>query len=300
MITYNHAAFIGQAIESVVAQKGDFDLELVIGEDCSKDTTRAVIEQYQARYPEIIKLITSPQNVGMQPNFIRTYEACTGEYVAMLEGDDYWVDEHKLQDQLTLLQSNPKLVMCFAGCAEVSTEGQLLKDNYVPEPFRRTLTQQDVVGGFCPPTLTALFRNRAIPSLPESFAHVANGDYFLFSMLTGYGDAAYLPRVVAHYRRHEGGVWTRLSEEKQHRSNLNTKMMMLDYFPADVRELLYPSILWYHVRLCTMLWEQNRVKDFLQMFREFARISLWHPNRELPALTYRIATGRIKRGSSNA
>lgn len=230
LIAYYHGPFIARAIESVLAQQADFAVELVIGEDCSPDNTRAIIEDYQRRYPDRIRLISGPHNVGGQPNFIRTYAACRGEYVAMLEADDYWVDDEKLRRQVAILDQNPDLVMCFAGCARVDEQGSIEQENYVPEPFRRRLTQPDVVRDFCPPTPTVLFRNRVAPAFPASFATVPNGDHFLYSLLTAHGDAAYLPRVVAHYRRHGGGAWSTLNQEKRYRGNLRTCLALLDYF----------------------------------------------------------------------
>ena len=293
MVTYNHGPFIAQAIESVLRQQADFETELVIGEDCSIDNTRAVIDEYQQRYPGKIRLITGPRNVGAQPNFIRTYEACRGEYIAMLEADDYWTDDEKLRLQVALLDQHPDLVMCFAGCAMVSEAGQILEQNYVPRQFRRRLSQREVVRDYCPPTLTTLFRNRAIPSFPASFASVPNGDRFLYSMITAQGDAAYLPRIVAHYRRHEGGLWTTLNQEKQYRNNLRTSLAMLAYFRGQYQGELLHSLNWYYTQLCTMCWQQRRWKEFAQLYLAFTRLSLRTLDRELPAYTLRLLTGRL-------
>lgn len=125
MITYNHGPFIAQAIESVLRQKRDFEVELVIGKDCSTDDTRAVIAECQQRHSNKIRLITAAHNVGVQPNFIRTYNACRGKYIAMLEGYDYWVDDEKLQVQVAILDQNQDLAMCFCGYAEVSANGEI-------------------------------------------------------------------------------------------------------------------------------------------------------------------------------
>jgi glycosyltransferase involved in cell wall biosynthesis len=293
MITYNHGPFIAQAIESVLRQKGDFETELVIGEDCSTDNTRAVIEDYQQRYPGKIRLITSPNNVGPQPNFIRAYEACRGEYVAMLEADDYWVDDEKLQLQVALLDQHPDLVMCFAGCAVVDAAGRIEQENYVPEPFRRRLVQRDIVRDYCPPTLTTLFRNRVIPAFPASFATVSNGDHFLYSMLTAKGDAAYLPRIVAHYRQHRGGLWTSLNQEKRYWGNLRTTLAMVDYFQGQYLPEMMQSLNWYYTQLCIMLWQQKRWGELWQLYREFVRFSTRTRNREFPVLTFRLLTGRL-------
>ncbi len=107
MITYNHEPYIAQAIEGVLLQQTDFPIELVIGEDCSTDGTCEIVFNYQKKYPDIIRVITSEQNVGMHKNGYRTVKACRGKYVAYCEGDDYWHDPRKLQKQVDYLEQNP-------------------------------------------------------------------------------------------------------------------------------------------------------------------------------------------------
>jgi glycosyltransferase involved in cell wall biosynthesis len=106
MITYNHAPYIAQAIECVLAQKTNFPFELVIGEDCSTDGTREIVLEYAKRYPDIIRVITSEKNVGMIKNSIRTDDACKGKYIAWCEGDDYWHNSEKLQKQIDYLEKD--------------------------------------------------------------------------------------------------------------------------------------------------------------------------------------------------
>ena len=106
MITYNHEAFIARAIEGVLMQKTDFETELIIGEDCSSDTTRNICREYRERYPEKIRLLAGDRNLGPMSNFLRTFEACDGTYVAFCEGDDYWTDPRKLQKQVEFLEEN--------------------------------------------------------------------------------------------------------------------------------------------------------------------------------------------------
>ncbi len=108
MITYNHALYITQAIEGVLQQKTSFPFELVIGEDCSTDGTRKIVFEYQKKYPNIIRVITSDTNVGMHKNSYRTGKVCRGKYIAFCEGDDYWHDPHKLQKQVDYLESHPE------------------------------------------------------------------------------------------------------------------------------------------------------------------------------------------------
>ena len=112
MITYNHEPYIRQAIEGVLMQETFFNIELVIGEDCSTDKTRSICEEYADKFPDKINLLPTEGNLGMMPNFMRTLEARTGKYIALCEGDDYWTDSLKLQKQLDFLEENEECVVC--------------------------------------------------------------------------------------------------------------------------------------------------------------------------------------------
>ena len=125
VITYNHEKYIRQALDSILMQQTVFDFEIVIGEDCSTDNTREIIQSYQIKYPERIKLVTSESNVGPMPNVVRTYKACRGKYIAVLEGDDYWIDPLKLEKQVDLLEANPEFSMCFTDRSIVDENGEI-------------------------------------------------------------------------------------------------------------------------------------------------------------------------------
>ncbi len=113
MTTYNHEPYLREAIESVLAQQTSFDVELVLGEDCSTDLTRSICEEYVARYPQRVRLVTGAQNVGWRANYLRTFEACRGKYIAYCDGDDWWSNPHKLQMQADLLESDPACGLCY-------------------------------------------------------------------------------------------------------------------------------------------------------------------------------------------
>src|ERR1700693_1289131 len=145
MITYNHQRFIGEAIGSGLAQKVNFGSEIVIGEDCSTDGTRGVILDFQRRHPERIVPILRERNVGAMRNFAETIAACRGQYVAFLEGDDYWTSVDKLQRQVDFLDAHPDSVLCChrvkflyeTGSAEVNVHPLLAAGPYTIEDLLR-------------------------------------------------------------------------------------------------------------------------------------------------------------------
>ena len=113
LLTYNHAPYITDCIEGVLAQKVSFPIEVIIAEDCSTDGTRKICEEYARKYPNLIRLIEYGENVGAVANEQRALLAAKGKYIATCEGDDYWTDADKLQKQVDFLESNPDYSVCF-------------------------------------------------------------------------------------------------------------------------------------------------------------------------------------------
>ncbi len=113
MTTYNHAPYLRQAIESVLAQQTPFGVELVLGDDCSTDGTTEICRGYAARYPDRVRLVTGEHNLGWRANYRRTFEACRGKYVAYCDGDDWWSDPQKLRRQVEAMEADPACGMCY-------------------------------------------------------------------------------------------------------------------------------------------------------------------------------------------
>lgn len=117
MTAYNHEKYIGEAIESVMRQRADFEYELLVCEDCSPDDTRRICFEYQRRHPDRIRVLWSEQNVfgALGGNEARGEAHCRGEYIAYCEGDDYWSDPLKLQKQVAAMRAHPSAGICFGG-----------------------------------------------------------------------------------------------------------------------------------------------------------------------------------------
>jgi glycosyltransferase involved in cell wall biosynthesis len=113
MLAYCHEKYIAQAIDSVIAQKTNFDYEIIIGEDCSPDRSLDIALSYQQLYPELMRVISSDSNVGARKNSYRLETAARGKYIAYCECDDYWHDPQKLQIQVDFLEKNPECGLVY-------------------------------------------------------------------------------------------------------------------------------------------------------------------------------------------
>jgi glycosyltransferase involved in cell wall biosynthesis len=224
IVTYNHEKYIRRCLEGVMMQQTNFPIEVVIGEDCSTDNTRAIIREFEAMYPGVIKPIYHDKNVGAaRNNFEFVCARCTGKYVAICDGDDYWTDPFKLQKQVNFLENNPDYVMCFHRAETVNEKDEI---TLTEKPAANTVyySWRDIIH-ISIPTLTVLYRN-CIERFPDEIMKVRSGDTFLFGMLSRFGGAADLGFVGAHYRIHSTGTFSSKSQVEKYRQTIHTRKMM--------------------------------------------------------------------------
>jgi len=205
MTAYNHDKYLAQCLDSVLDQKTDFDFEIILGEDCSTDRTREIAIDYKNRFPEKIKLFLPEQNLGMMEMDMATWKLCKGEYIALLNGDDYWTDENKLQTQSDFLDANTDAVMCFHQArVENETDGSSFETVYL-EPGD-TMPVESLLRGYNPVmTPTVMIRNILEP--PDWYAEMPYGDMTLYFLLAEKGKIKYIDKLMSVYRIHSNGQW---------------------------------------------------------------------------------------------
>lgn len=210
MITFNHEAHIAEAIESILGQHCEFPFELIIGEDCSHDSTREICLAYQKRYPGIVRVVFADENVGMHRNFARIWHRARGQYVAMCEGDDYWTDEYKLDKQVALLEKKPNLTMCGALTEKIlqAQEGSWMRCGIVgPVEIKEEYGLEDLIPDYTFHFSSIMVR-KDIVQYPVWFWDVYCVDRPLYLFCAENGPAGFLPEVMSVYRLHDGGIWS--------------------------------------------------------------------------------------------
>jgi len=205
-ITYNHEDYIDHALKGAIAQKTDFDYEIVVGEDCSVDRTRTIVDKYAIKYPAFIKVITSEKNLGAIPNFIRTLNACQGKYIALCEGDDYWTDPLKLQKQVDFLEANHDFAICFHNARKLIQETGDDSRLFFNNPPKDVFTIMDIIEKNFIPTLTCVYRNKLFKEFPDWYYDAFPGDWPLHILNAQFGKIKYIDEIMGVYRIHEGGA----------------------------------------------------------------------------------------------
>lgn len=211
LLAYNHEAFVAKAIESVLLQKVNFACEIVVGEDCSLDSTREIVLNYQKKYPDKIRVFLSKKPLNNRQsgrlNLIRNLKACRGEYVALLDGDDYWTSPHKLQKQVDYLDNHPTCAICFHDVFRLYEDGSEQPWG-LPSVQKERYILEDLLAGNFIPTCSTMFRNKLFDEFPEWYYEAAMGDWPLHILNAHYGDIGFIDEVMGVYRIHRGGIWS--------------------------------------------------------------------------------------------
>lgn len=210
MITYNHERYIAQAVESVLKQKTRFEVEILVGEDCSTDGTRKVLQQLDAAHPGRLRLMLHEKNLGLlgKANLAAVFAACRGEYMILLEGDDFWIDENKLQKQVDFLDAHPEFGGCFHPLYVATPAGEIspFGAGFPPGVDSGGIVEM-VKHGF-PHLMTLLFRRTLLPPLPPWFYELAMGDWSLCLLLARSKPIAFLrDQRMSAYRLHPTSFW---------------------------------------------------------------------------------------------
>ena len=211
VVTYNHRKFIEEAVESALAQKLNTDWELVIGDDCSTDGTRELLLQLKVRHPGKIRLILPDKNPGDsgRTNYRNTLEACRGEYIAYLDGDDFWSDENKLAAQMDYLESHRHASACVHPVRRLYADGS--SDIFAPGRLHSEYDLGEVYRNYSFFHASAfMYRRSVILPLPPWFSDdkVKLDDWTLSVLSATWGPIGYVDELYGVYRKHGGGLWS--------------------------------------------------------------------------------------------
>ena len=249
--TYNHERFAAQAVESVLAQRTTFRYEVLLADDCSTDRTLAILRRYERQHPALVRVIVSSENRGDQGMrfFGHVLGLCRGEFIAWLDGDDFWTSPEKLQVQADFLEAHPDFSMCFHDVAQVDETGtrvlgRINAGDGLREPTLEDLLRYNFVGSCSP-----MFRRSVLCPLPEWYFRMPWGDWPAYLIAAQQGRIACLDRApMGVYRLHMGGAWSGLDMMRQQR--------LLVRFYGQLESVLEPR---YHGRLRDQSYASCRV-----------------------------------------
>lgn len=265
--TFNVGQFIGEALESWLAQETNFDTEIVISDDGSTDDTEKIVKSYQERYPGKIRFINTG-HIGKMPNFIRSMQLCNGKYVALCDGDDYWIDPKKLQKQFDFMESHPDFSACFTNSyviSEETGEKKVAKTQIWDEATTEGLLahrDDDNIQMSPGHTSTYFYRNGLVSTYPKWMYGDVMTDFPTYMLLSKYGKAKFINDFTSVYRHHANGVSSKnFNREKAIRRRIFVYKNVNRDFHYKFNKKIRPIISDYYFGLSKYLFKtKSRIK----------------------------------------
>ena len=245
--TYNQEHLISQAVNSCLSQEVDFAYEIVIGEDASTDRTREIVVELGKQHPDKIRvLLRNPEeanrdrHIGLagKINYLTALRECRGEYIAILDGDDYFTSPHKLQRQVDFLEAHPECVICFHNVAAIYEDGSSGPEKLCPASQKEITGIEELLWGNFIPACSIMYRREPLVEIPDWFLTAKMGDWPLNILKAQHGKIGYIDEVMAAYRVHAGAIWS--ARKRSHQ--ILTSLKVLDNIDRDFGFKYHASI----------------------------------------------------------
>lgn len=228
MVAYNQEDFIDEAIRGVVLQAFEYPYEIIIGDDCSTDSTFEHCQKWQQKYPHLIKIVRHKENLGIQRNYIDIYNRCQGEYIAICEGDDFWCSKYKLQRQVDYMDTHADCNICFHRIVNYYADSKTMSLSNGGQKSDTTII--DLSRSNYITNLSVMYRRNAVKSLPDWLAEVNPPDYILHMLHASDGNIHYINKPMGVYRQHKRGVWGGNITEQRLRMSIDTRKKLIEHF----------------------------------------------------------------------
>lgn len=219
LITYNQEQYICQTLDSILTQKGNFEIEIIVADDASTDNTLSIIKDYTKHIPEHIsfKFLPKENNLGFVKNYKRAFKACDGKYISILEGDDYWTAENHIDSHISFLESHNGFSMAYNRHIRcwVDENREEIFDWINENEYECVTTKQLALGNRIGTLSCCTFRTDYIKKIDESLFDMEIADWMLGMVMGEYGNIAYLKEVTSAYRIHSKGQWSKMTPREE-------------------------------------------------------------------------------------
>lgn len=294
ILTYNQENYIGQTLKSVLNQKTNFAFQVVIGEDFSFDDTRKICEEYAILFPDKIKLLPSlEKNIGLIDNYMRTIMQCTGKYIAICDGDDYWIDDLKLQKQVDFLENNPKFSLVHSGVRLSYCNGVTNDIVYNDEIKLRNFN--DLIAANLIYSVTVLFRNVIREEkLPQWILKYPYGDWQTYLwVIKDDSEIGYLKDITAVYRKNIG-ISSRLVDSKLINIEILKELLNDQNFNLKSKIILNVLENKENELMCDLIRDNSKMSAFFY----FLKIGIFRRDKKslVKLYLYAMEKNRIKSG----
>jgi glycosyltransferase involved in cell wall biosynthesis len=278
LLAYNQEKFIEQAIYSILMQKTKFNFEILIAEDFSTDNTRNIVLEFQKKYPDKIGVLLPDRNLNSNKYFLQVLQMARGEYIALLDGDDFWTSPHKLQKQVDFLENHNECVICCHN-VEIFKEENPNEVNYFNPPNQKKISSiNDLWQGNFIATCSVLFRAKLVNKIPDWYDNAQYGDWELHLVNAQHGKIGYINEVMGKYRMHSGGIWSSLKESQQIHDCIRCYKSLNKNFDYKYLKVIKPNIALQYYFLSSIYkksGELDKAKSFIHKYFKEMPVIKW-------------------------
>lgn len=217
LITYNHAAYIREALESILMQEVSADVEIIVADDCSPDNTVGIIKEYEDKTSFKFTYLNHPHNLGYVRNYQQAFKSCSGDFVAIMEGDDYWIKTSHLQYHIDFLEKYSECSMSFNRHLRLFVDQgreEIFEWDSVND-YEQVTTTQLALGNRIGNLSCCVFRGEHITKLDQKLFDMEIADWMLGMYMGQFAPLLYLKDVTSAYRIHDNGQWSKMDERAQ-------------------------------------------------------------------------------------
>ena len=212
--TYNHEKYVEQCLRSSLTQDTDFDYEVLVGDDCSTDGTREVLRRLETEFPNRLKVTYNGANLGLFGNYKNLLARCSGQYLAFLEGDDYWIGTDKLRRQVAHLDDHPDAAACFPDTIVFQDDGSG-EALFRRGPAKERYDVLDMLEDLLLHSSSLVVRRDALRGLFDHGHGRVLGDWPLFIYIARSGYLDRIDGVMSAHRKHPKGIWNRANAQER-------------------------------------------------------------------------------------
>jgi glycosyltransferase involved in cell wall biosynthesis len=288
--TFNHERFIRTALDSVLQQQTRDPFKILVIDDCSSDDTGRILQDYRAQHPDRLHVLTSAVNTCDNVLFLEALQGISTEYVAFLDGDDYWLTSRKLQAQIDYLDAHPRCTVCFHDVLLVDKGGIGTKRRQ-PADQPETSTLDDLLEWCFVTYSAAMLRTAATRALPPTYRNDTSADWSLFVAAARHGEIGYINQALGVYREHAGGFWSGAPATLQRERVIQFYLDMLAFLP-DHRAQVVRLLLGQYLQLA---FEYARLNDLDRARECYGRALELEPDPRKFRWTLRTAAGAAAR-----
>ena len=290
-ITYNQKNYIKQCLDGFLMQKTDFKFEVLIHDDCSTDGTTEIIQEYEQKYPDIIKPLYENENQfskGGPVLNIYNFPRVKGKYVAICEGDDYWTDPYKLQKQVDFLEQNPDYTICFHNIKRIFENLPIPEDIFPAQVIQssvfdfsfNSLLECNFIA-----TNSVMYRWDSVENVIDKIPNnILPGDWYLHLLFAQQGKIHFMEDVMSVYRVNQGGIWGAISQETR---LLRFSLKIFNFYFNVYNNFAYKNPKYYHelLKICENIQTVNfKHKKYFFLIKFFLK----HPKINLQAFFRKI------------